>query len=181
MSFRFFTFSAVAVTGLFLATGCGGSSSANDANLIAANDFEAVIGWMADPGTITREQAHSGRYSVKVDAQHEFGMGYSLPLGKATVRKPHKIRISGWAFMVDAKSVARLGLQLFDPTTGKEIFGDGINYNEAVKDYRKWVEISKDVTLPESTASTTEMRVFLWRGSATTPAYIDDLRITLVE
>lgn len=183
MSFRSLTHSLLAVTGLLLAVGCGGSSSAsaNNPNLIAGNDYEAVIGWMGDPGTISREQAHSGRYSVKVDAAHEFGMGYSLPLGKATMRKPHKIRISAWAYMVDAKSSARLGLQIFDPATGKETFGDGVNFNEAIKSYRKWVEISRDIVLPETTTSTQELRVFTWRASATTPAYLDDLRITLVD
>jgi hypothetical protein len=182
MSLRSFTHSALVLTSLFFVTSCGGSSTPdNDPNLISANDFEAVVGWMGDPNTISREQAHSGRYSVKVDGAHEFGMGYSLPLGKATMRKPHKIRISGWAYMVDAKSAARLGVQLLDPNTGKETFGDGVNFNDAIKDYKKWVEISKDIVLPETTASTHELRVFLWRGSATTPAYLDDLRISLVD
>lgn len=181
MSFRTFTLAAASVAGLFLAVSCGGSSSSNNANLIAFNDFEAVVGWMADPGTISREQAHSGHYSVKVDGAHEFGMGYSLPLGKATARKPHVVRISAWVFMTDEKSVARLGLQLFDPATGKETFGDGINFIDQVKTYNKWVEITKDIKLPDNAASTQELRVFLWRGSATTPAYMDDLRVTLVD
>lgn len=182
MSVRFFTRSAVAAAGLFLVASCGGSSSpADNNNLMAANDFESVIGWMADPGTVTREQAHSGHYSVKVDGAHEFGMGYSLPLGKATMRKPHIIRIAGWAYMTDAKSEARLGFQLFDPATGKETFGDGINYSDQVKTPRKWVEISKDIVVPESATSKQEMRVFLWRGGASSPAYVDDLRISLIK
>jgi len=167
--------------GLFLATSCGNSTPENDANLLAFNDYEAVIGWMPDGGTVTREQAHSGRYAVKVDSEHEFGMGYGLPVGKATARKPRKVRVSAWAYMTDASSAARLGFQLVDPATGQETFGDGINFTDQIKDYKKWVEISKEITLPETTTSTQEMRVYLWRGGATTPAYMDDLRIALVE
>ena len=181
MLLRSFTRVAAVATGLFLAVGCGGSSSTNDANLIAANDYEAVVGWMPDPGSVSREQAHSGHYAVKVDGDHEFGMGYNLPIGKATARKPHKIRLSAWGYMTDDKSTARLGLQLFDPTAGKEAFGDGIDYSTAVKTPRKWVEISKEITLPATTTSTQDMKVFLWRANATSPAYIDDLRIELID
>ena len=182
MSFRFFTLPALAATCLFLTAGCGDSSTPEkDPNVLTSNDFEEVIGWVPAPPTLTREQAHSGFYSVKVDGANEFSMGYSLPLGKATMRKPHKIRISAWAYMTDDKSSARLGLQLMDPVAGKEVFGDGINLSEAVKTPRKWVEITKDIILPDATTSATEMRVFLWRSSATSPAYIDDLRIALVE
>ena len=182
MSIRFSTLFAVACTGLLAVTSCGGESSAkDDANLIAANDFESVIGWTGEQGTVSREQAHSGRYAVKVDGGHEFGMGYNLPLGQATARKPHTLRVSGWAYKTDDKSNARLGLQLFDPATGKEVFGDGIDYSDQVKETRKWVEISKDIKLPETAASGQQLRVFLWRASASTPAYIDDLRIALID
>jgi hypothetical protein len=181
MSFHFFTRATVVAAGLFIAISCSKSSPIDDANLIAFNDYESVIGWVADNGTVTREQAHSGRYSVKVDDSHEFGMGFSLPLGKAISRKPNKIRISGWAYMTDAKSTARLGLQLFDPVAGKEAFGDGINFADDIKSPKKWTEISKEIVLPTSTSRTQEIRVFLWRGGASSPAYIDDLRIELVD
>lgn len=181
MSARFFTLSVAAVAGLCFITSCGGSAAEDDANLIASNDFEAVVGWMADPNTVSREKAHSGHYSVKVDAGHEFGMGYNLPLGQATARKPHKIRLSAWAYMTDDKSAARLGMQLFDPAAGKETFGDGIKYAEQVKEARKWVKITKDITLPETATSSQQLRVFLWRDGATSPAYLDDLRVSLLD
>ena len=61
MSPRSFVLLAAAAAGLFFVSSCGGSSSANDANLIAFNDFEAVVGWMPDPSTVSREQAHGHR------------------------------------------------------------------------------------------------------------------------
>ena len=167
--------------GLLVLAGCNKSDDENDANLIAANNYESVVGWGGDTNSITREHAHSGRYAVKVDANHEFGLGFGMPLGEATARKPHLVRISGWAFKTDDKSNARLGLQVFDMTTNQEVFGDGILYGEQVKDVNKWVHISKDIKLPDVVKSTQHLRVFLWRDGASTPAYLDDLRISLVE
>jgi hypothetical protein len=181
MLFRLPSRLALLAGGALALASCGGADSENTANLIAANDYEAVIGWGGDANSITREHAHSGHYAVKVDAAHEFGLGFGMPLGEATSRKPQLLRISGWAYKTDDKATARLGLQIFDAAAGKEVFGDGINYADQVKDTKKWVHISKDIKLPETVNSTQQLRVFLWRAAATSPAYIDDLHIALVD
>lgn len=181
MSFRFLTRSAVLAGSLLALAGCSKSDSEDDANLIAANNYESVVGWGCDVNSVTRDHAHSGHYAVKVDAGHEFGLGYGMPLGEATARKPHLVRVSGWAYKTDDKSNARLGLQIFDMVANKEVFGDGISYAEQVKDVNKWVHVSKDIKLPNVVNSTQHLRVFLWRDGATSPAYLDDLRITLID
>ena len=67
--------------------GCGSDKSAtDDPNSIAFNDYESVMGWQPDLNAVTREQAHSGKYSVVVNGGKEFAMGYTLPIGKATAR-----------------------------------------------------------------------------------------------
>ncbi|MDQ2771822.1 MAG: hypothetical protein M3Y54_15140 [Bacteroidota bacterium] len=180
MSFRSLPPLSLLLVCILALASCSHSNSEADANLIAANNYEAVIGWGGDTNSITREHAHSGHFAVKVDAAHEFGLGYGMKLGEATARKPHLLRISGWAYKTDDKSNARLGLQVFDMTAGKEVFGDGISYAD-LKDVKKWVHISKDIKLPETVNSTQQLRVFLWRGGATSPAYVDDLRIELVD
>lgn len=182
MNFRSLTLSATALTGLFFAVSCGGdSTAANDPNQIAFTNYESVAGWMDVQGSLTKDKAHSGAYSVKVDAANEYGMGYVFPLGKATPRKPRKVRIEGWAFKTDGKSNAKLALQIVDATTGQQKFSDDISFASQVKDAGKWVEISKDVTIPENTTSADMLKVFLWRAEAASPAYLDDLRISLAE
>ena len=162
--------------------GCGSDKPAtDDPNSIAFNDYESVMGWQPDANAVTREQAHSGKYSVVVNGGKEFAMGYTLPIGKATARRPHTLEIKGWAFMTDAKSTARLGLLVREPGTNKEIYGDGIDFKDAVKESKKWVEISKQITLPATISSNQELCVFLWRGNAGSPAYLDDLSIKLVD
>jgi hypothetical protein len=172
---------SLTILGLLTTAGCkGGDDEATPANQIAFNDYESVEGWMPTPTSLTRERAHSGSHAVKVDGSVEFALGYNLPLGKALDHKPHKIHVEAWGFMTDPKSAARLGFQLYDPAQSKEIFGDGLDYTTAVQTPGKWVKISKDITLPTSTASNLEMKVFLWRAGASSPAYLDDLRISEV-
>ena len=178
---RYFLAFALPLAALAL-PGCGSDKPAtDDPNFIAFNDYESVVGWQPDLNAVTREQAHSGKYSVMVGPGKDFALGYSLPIGKAAARRPHTLKIKGWAFMTDAKSTARLGLLVREPGTNKEIYGDGIDLKDAVKDPKKWVEISKDVTLPATINSNQELCVFLWRSNAETPAYLDDLSITLVD
>ena len=165
-----------------LLTACGDDKPAtDDPNLITFNDFESVLGWQPYPDAVTREHAHSGKYAITVGPGKEFTLGYALLIGKALARKPHKIRIEGWGYMTDGKATARLGLQVLDPATGKETFGDGVDFASVIKVPKKWVEISKDVTLPDNVTSAQELRVFIWRANAESPAYFDDMRVTLLE
>lgn len=182
MTLRFRAFALPLLTCATLFAGCGGNQAVtDDVNLIGFNDYESVLGWQPDANAVTRDHAHSGKYAIMVGPGKDYALGYGLPIGKATSRKPRKIGISAWGYMSDAKSVARLNLQLYNPATGKEAFSDGIDFSSAIKTPKKWMEISKEVTLPENIDSNLELRVYLWRANAETPAYLDDMRITLVE
>jgi hypothetical protein len=158
------------------------SATATAGKQLAFNDYEAVVGWVPTPPTsVTSERAHSGRYCVKVGPQDEFGMGYTMVLEKIIDHRPHKIRVEAWGYMTDANSTAKIGFQLFNATQDKVLFSDGIEYADAVKTPGKWVKISKDIVLPGDVAGNQQMRVFLWRSVANSPAYVDDLSISEVE
>ena len=157
------------------------NSAAADANQVAFNDFESLVGWTSGAESLTKEQAHSGKYSVKVGPNTEFGQSYSMQLNKIFDHKPHKLRISGWGYMTDSKATARLGFQLYDLTQNKEVFGEGIDYATAVQTPGKWVKIEKVITLPPAVAGEQQMRVFLYRNSASSPAFIDDLAVSEVK
>jgi hypothetical protein len=168
-----------AALSLLLLAGCKSSgSSATDPNQISFNDFESMVGWAPNVESLSREQAHSGKYSVKVGPGTLFGVGYSTQLNKVFDHKPHKIRISGWGYMTDSRSGARLGFQVFDLAQNKEVYGDGVDFNDAVKTPGKWVEIEKVITLPPAVTGEQQMRVFLYGAGAGSPAYIDDMRIS---
>lgn len=164
-----------------LATGCQrGEPDAAAGPQIAFNDYEAVMGWLGSTQSVTRERAHSGSHAVKVDGGMEYGLGYGLELSQVADHPLRKLHLEAWGFMTDLQSTAQLGLQLYDPVQRKPVFGESIDYATAVQTPGKWVKISKDITLPASTSSTQQLRVFLWRGSASSPAYVDDLRISEV-
>ncbi|MBC6700481.1 carbohydrate binding domain-containing protein [Hymenobacter puniceus] len=162
---------------------CSGSDSAaaDPAKLITANDFESVDGWMPATPALTREQAHSGKHSTKVDGGVEFSIGYSNMLGKLSPSRLRKIKVHAWVYLPSNKSQARLGVQVTDPATSKEIFGDGITLTDQVKEYKKWTEVSKEITFPENIAASQVLRVFLWRAAAADAAYMDDISLTIAE
>ncbi|KAA9331348.1 hypothetical protein F0P96_13960 [Hymenobacter busanensis] len=154
--------------------------SAN-ANAITATNFDDYEGWVPENASLTRERAHSGKFSIKVDGNSEFSMGYVNLLGKISPRKMRKLHLKAWAFLPSNKAAAKLGMQITDPSTGQEIFGDGIKLTDQVTSFNKWVEVEKDITLPDNIAPTQLLKLFLWRDSASEPAYIDDLSLTIVE
>jgi hypothetical protein len=162
---------------------CSGSDTAtpDDSKTITRIDFESSEGWMPTTQALTREQAHSGKFSTKVDGSTEFSMGYSNLLGRMSPARLRKIKLQAWVYLVSDKSQARLGIQIVDPVTGKEVFGDGITLTDQVKSYKKWTEVSKEITLPENITATQTMKLFLWRGSASTAAFMDDVQVSIIE
>ena len=175
-------FALLALTGpLLVACSSSDSSTADAANTLTFNNFESSDGWIPASTSLTRDQAHSGKYSAKVDGATEFSIGYNNMMGKMHPTRLRKIKLQAWAFLPNGKSQARLGIQIVDPVTNKEVFGDGITLTDQVKSFKKWVEISKEVTLPETVTATQVMKLFLWRAGAAEAAYIDDVSLSIVE
>ena len=152
-----------------------------NANYIMINDFEAFDGWIPANGSLNAEQAHSGKYSIKVDQAQEYSMGFRNFLGKVSARKPYKVKLSCWAYLPSNKATAHYQLQILDPVTGEKIFEDGIVLTNMINDYRTWVKAEKTIKLPENIAYSHEIRVFLWRADAEVPVYIDDVSLVILE
>lgn len=162
---------------------CSEPEDINSANLnyIMKNDFESLAGWIPTNGSLNTEQAHSGKYSIKADKGQEYSMGFSDFLGKVSTRKPHKVKLSCWAYLLSSKANAQYQLQILDPITGRSIFQDGIILADKVQGYGTWVKAEKTIDLPENITSTHEIRVFLWLASAEEPTYIDDVALSIIE
>lgn len=178
---KFTTLLALATTTAGL-TACGGDNAKTAAGSAAAeNDFEHLAGWGVDPSLLSREQAHSGVYSISVDPNREFSLTYENALGQLSAQKFKKVRLNAWVYLLSPKGNGGvLGMQITDPAQGnKAIGGDGINLGETVKEYNKWVEVSKDMVLPETVTSANHIKVFLWRGVATQAIFADDIRLTI--
>jgi hypothetical protein len=150
-----------------------------DDKTIMFNNFEMIDGWVNNP-SLTNEQAHSGKYSIKVDPNIEFSMTYQKPLGQITTKRPKKIELSGWVYTASEKGSAVIGLTINDES-GKEVFGSGINLEEDLKDYKEWTLLKKEIELPGIVQPINNLKVFIWRKGATEPVYLDDLQVRVLE
>lgn len=141
-------------------------------------DFDSLIGWIPDPSTVTQEKAHSGRYSLKVEPGHDFSLTYSAVLGQLSSTRIRGVKVDAWAYMPNKDAAAMLTFVVKDVAGGKDILNDYLKLPEQVKEYGKWVKVSKEITLPPATNYSSQIVVYLWRAGATGPAYIDDIQLT---
>ncbi|QNH62119.1 hypothetical protein [Hymenobacter sediminicola] len=164
---------------------CGEKKAEIPANQLAGNDFESIDGWMGDntPASLTKEKAHSGRYSIKVDPAVEYSMGYSNLLGKLSASKLRKLKVHGWVNLPNGKTEAVLVTQITDPANpaAKPIVWEGLKLTDQVKAFNKWVEVEKEIILPDNVTYANKISVYLWRTGAPEPAFLDDLTIEKVD
>lgn len=150
--------------------------------IITANDFESVMGWNANTASLAKGNAHSGRYAIKVDQDHEFSLTYDAALGEVTPVKIKTIHLEAWAYLPSEKSTGMLGIQIMEPgANNKQLYGDGIKLGEAVKTYKEWVRVSKDFVLPENITAAQHIRLSLWRADASDQVLIDDVQLSIKE
>ncbi|GGF04581.1 carbohydrate binding domain-containing protein [Hymenobacter cavernae] len=152
-------------------------------NTITANDFESLAGWVGgDQATLTKTRAHSGKYALEVSNGHDFSLTYDAVLGQISPRKLKKVRLEAWAFRPNPNAKGVLGIQIVDPAQdNKPVAGDGIYLESEVKEFNKWVKVSKDITLPDNLVYTQHLRLFLWRGAGSEPNYVDDVSLTILD
>lgn len=149
---------------------------------ITRNDFESMMGWVPDASTLTRDHAHSGQYALQVTPEHEYSLTYQAMLGNVSPHKLRGIKLEAWVYLPDEKTTGELSVQIVDPAQdNKQIFSGGINLPETVKEYGKWVQVSKDIMLPDNIAYTHNLKAFLWRAGAASTVYVDDLSIKAIE
>lgn len=168
---------------LALVSSCGDKTADVPANQLAGNDFEAVDGWMGDntPLSLTKEKAHSGRYAIKVGPGVEYSMGYNNLLGKLSPSKLRKIKIRAWVNVPSGKAESMLVATVIDPASGSAIMWKGSKLIDQVKSYNKWVELEKEIVLPDNISYSHKLSVYLWRTGANETAYLDDLTIEKAE
>ncbi|MFD1467497.1 hypothetical protein ACFQ48_04605 [Hymenobacter caeli] len=168
---------------LALALGaCGGQTASTTAGQLATNDFESMDGWMsgATNPSLTKEKAHSGVFSVKIDPAVEYSLGYNNLLGKMSASRLRKIKLHCWVFLPNEKASAVLVTDVQTPGVAKSVLWDGFDLLKEVKAksaLNQWAEVEHTVEIPETAAYTSKMLVYLWRGGSTQPVYLDDLQI----
>jgi hypothetical protein len=161
-------------------SGCSGdnSTATSDKDVLMHNDFESMVGWIPDAVALTQEKAHSGRYSLKVDKEHEYSLGYNQLLGQLSPTRLRGVRIDAWAYAPEKDPTAQLRVALNGTVGGQAIAGEGVEFGSQVKDYGKWVKVSKEFIFPPNANYTSQLVVYLWSGGGPRRAYVDDVQLT---
>lgn len=164
--------------------GCGSDEVAKTpADQITFNDFEAADGWSAGAPvpSLTKEKAHSGTFSIRVAPGLDYSLGYNNLLGKISSTRLKKVKVQAWVFVPNAQSTAVLVTQVHSVEQNKDLLWDGLDVAKEAKALNKWVQIEKEITVPETATYTNQLLVYLWRSGSAQPTYLDDLRISRVE
>ncbi|RTQ47601.1 hypothetical protein EJV47_19500 [Hymenobacter gummosus] len=149
-------------------------------NVIMSTGFEDLNGWVPPSPSLTKEKAHSGQYSIKVDPGIEYSLTYISVMGKVMPNKPQKLRLTAWATTASKEADAMLTVGMLNPTTGTSLLNEQVHLKERVKTPGEWEKIEMDLTVPEKATSTDELRVYLWRVGSGEPAYLDDVELQIV-
>lgn len=164
--------------------GCGGDDAkSRPENLLASNDYDELEGWVPDGSMpfLTKEKAHSGAYSARVNSANEYAGGYGSLLGKMSPTRVTKLTYRAWVFVPSKDAAASIVAQVTDPATGKVLFWDGQDLSKAVKKYNEWSEVSKTISLPAEATYNSKLSVYLWRANSSQPVYLDDLQVAKAE
>lgn len=167
---------------LALLAACGSddsTSTATDKDVLMTSDIDGLVGWLPDPNALVKGEAHSGEYSLRVDQTHVFSPGYTAMLGKLSATRLEKIKLEAWVYATDENSKAKLEFVVKDPANNQELLHDQTKLDE-VKDFGKWVQVTKEINLPTTATYSSQIVIYVSRAEATTPAYVDDIRLTAI-
>ena len=167
--------------GLLLAA-CSGKAGQWVGDYVTTNDFESVVGWSTDAGSLTKDHAHSGQYAVQVNQDREYGLTFDVPLAAASVHALRGIRVEAWAYLPGPQADAWLNVQIAPPQSpDAPVFRDGLRLLDQVHDYQKWTRVEKEFAFPANLTGDDHLRLFLWRGGSPVPVYLDDIKVRALE
>jgi hypothetical protein len=163
------------------ATACSKNDKkeASLASLVAKNDFEAVEGWGVSSNSLTTTKAHSGRYSIKVDPEVEYSIGYRNTLLRVSDIRIKKLHVHGWVQVSSFKAKAVIVVQITDPAkNGEQVYWQALDVRNEVKTINHWTQVDQDFDLPDTVSANQELSVYMWRTAPDDTTYLDDLEIT---
>ena len=171
---RLFTYAAL---GLLVATSSCATKTEKPENLLVGNDFEALDGWGIESPSLTREKAHSGQYSIKIQQGIDFSLTYKNLLGKLSPTKISKLRVKGYVYMTKPTG-ASLTVQLMKTGADGAEFNQSIALAPKVKKAGEWTEVDQLFELPAEVAPSNQLRIYMWGNVGDSIVYLDDLEVT---
>lgn len=163
---------------LLVASAFIGCSKHKQKGLVYFNDFESIKGWTDI--LLDKKPVHSGIYSNRLDTGHVYSENLKLYFKEISDHMVHKVKISVWVFIPDTSVHGKLVMEINQPDK-KNLFWVGKSFNECVKKYGDWTEISQEFTLikKEILLPQNSIKIFVWNLSKK-PMYVDDMRVEFV-
>ncbi|GAA4350914.1 hypothetical protein GCM10023185_09090 [Hymenobacter saemangeumensis] len=153
-------------------------------DIVTTSDFESVQGWVPGASSISRDHARSGRFADRVDASHEFGLTFQLPLAQASVHTLSGLDIEAWTYLSSLEAPATLQVEVWAHGPGQDpapLYSEGLLLREQVSDSCKWTKVNKRFALRPGMPGEANLRIFLWSRGGAKPVYLDDIRIKALE
>lgn len=143
--------------------------------VLFASSFENLEGWVPENPSLTKEKAKTGQYSVKVDQNTEYGLTYINKLGRLSPTRVNKFRLKASYFLTKPGNAA-LVVQIVKPDeSNTNAFYEKVDLDKV----EAWTSVDKVMTLPGVIDPASQVKVYLWRASATGPAYLDDIELSV--
>ena len=149
--------------------------------LVTHNDFEGTLGWGGNAdASITTEQAHSGKHSIKVGPQSEYGYTYSQTLGKMSATKIKEITLSAWVWTPNVTAPGQFVLSVTrSPELNTPVFYGSVSLPTVVKKAKHWQLVTQTFMLPDSVQVNNLLKFYLWRAGTTENVYADDITLSV--
>jgi hypothetical protein len=163
---------------------CGSNPDAGQyvGDSITATDFDNLAGWGADPNGLSRDHAHSGRFSTFISPEREYSLTYNLPLRDASVHTIKAVEVDAWVYLPSDQAKASLTVQVVRPvpaggTTAASLSNEPLHLLDQVHKFGKWQPVHQVFVLPPNLPADSELRIFMWRDASSEPVYLDDLTV----
>lgn len=166
---------------LLATAGChprGGRPETKERELMHTS-FEEFVGWGPEIlPQLSTEKAHTGKYSVRVDAQHQYSPTYRIELGQLCGHRPRRLTLSAWVWVPSFKEEAVIVVSISTPGDPYHpIFRKDVYLTDGGP-FQQWKYVSRDLDLPAGIHANNQLVIYLWQANATEPVYADDLRLT---
>ncbi|MFA6923943.1 MAG: hypothetical protein WC223_06785 [Bacteroidales bacterium] len=139
-----------------------------------SNDMEQEKYWI-NLQTITKGDAHSGKYICKMDSTKEYSFGFGSKIEDFTTKIPKKVKVNFFSYAKNSCEGTGLVIQI-DSAAGKNIFWISGNISGKLSKMNEWVEINEIFNLPAKLKPSNEIKIYVWNPKKK-EFYIDDFNV----
>jgi hypothetical protein len=140
--------------------------------ILVANDLENMA-WI-NLQTLSKDVAHSGRFSSRLDSLTEFSFGYSNTFSNLSDTLPFSVDVSLWIYYPELKINSSLVISI--DSVNKNIFWKGIPLIDSIKTANQWQKINVTFELPKKIMPTDQLRIYVLNNEKR-KFYMDDLSL----